>query len=59
MLLYRGLSPAHAELKFLEIAKRLELYGSEVQKAMVRPVRTSVVLSIPLPFLVKLWPSSL
>ncbi|CAB4005675.1 Tyrosine- phosphatase non-receptor type 4, partial [Paramuricea clavata] len=28
-----GLSPAQAELKFLEIAKRLELYGSEVQKA--------------------------
>jgi hypothetical protein len=47
MLLYRGLSPAHAELKFLEIAKRLELYGSEVQKAKVTPVRISVVLSTP------------
>jgi hypothetical protein len=38
MSLYRGLSPAQAELKFLEIAKRLELYGSEVQKAKVKPV---------------------
>ena len=32
----RGLSPAEAELKFLEIARRLELYGSEVFKAKVR-----------------------
>lgn len=34
----RGLSPAKAELKFLEIAKRLEIYGSEVQKAKVNQI---------------------